>query len=387
MKVLLIAENWPPRDGGIENYLTHIAGLLPKQSVTVVTPAAHVSEKEHGSGIREVIRTRFFWPLIKPSWWPLWLKIKKLAEREHFDVVLCGKALMEGQIGYRLKKKLGIPYVVFTYAMEVETWRRQGHNRRKLLKVLAGAESVVYINEQTKKTLLELGVTTQQLVKIWPGVDDRFFAGVPEQEVTRVLQRYNLTQPYVFTMCRLISRKGVDVLIEGFAKLDQMKFRSYQLVIGGDGPERQHLAEVAERNFVNTSVRFIGRVPDEDLPALYKGASVFALTPREDGSDIEGFGIVYMEAAASGTPAVGTLTGGVPEAVLGEQTGVLVSPDSPAAVADALARLLGDGELRRKLGEAARQRAWNEFRWSKRILLVKGVLDAILAKHVLARKL
>ena len=134
MKALLLAENWPPRVGGIENYLTNIARHLGEESVEAVTPD----------------KRRFFWPIIKPAWLPLFLGFYRKAKRGEFEVVLCGKALFEGLIGYYLKKRLGIPYVVFTYAMEIEVWASDPRDRKKLEKVLKAADRVVYINEITK---------------------------------------------------------------------------------------------------------------------------------------------------------------------------------------------------------------------------------------------
>lgn len=387
MKALLLAENWPPRTGGIENYLTHIATLLPKGSVTVVAPIAEdkvgTGNEEGNSGIKEVIRKRFFWPFLKPAWLPLWLFIKKLAAAEKFDVILCGKALFEGLVAYRLKKLFDIPYIVFTYAMEIEVWARETKTKKKLIQVLLAADRVVYINEETKKTLLQLGVLERQLVKVWPGVDDGYFNEQNNEDVARVIATYNLKQPYIFAFGRLVPRKGFDVLIDAFAKLDQMKFPHLQLVIAGDGPERKNLEGAAKRNFLDASVKFLGFVPQEDVVALYSGAKIFALTPRVDASDIEGFGIVYMEAAACGVPAIGTRIGGVPEAIEHNVSGLVVAPDSSKDVADALALLLSDEQLRSKLGAAARKRAWDDFRWSKRILLVKGMIDAILAERFL----
>ncbi len=378
MKLLLITENWPPRVGGIENYLTNIAMHLPKGSVRVIAPK--LSEAENLLPITDyrllITRFRFFYPLIRPAWLPLYISLYRRAKKNPHNVSLCGKALFEGLIGYYLKKHLGIPYVVFTYAMEIEVWSGQRRTRRKLRRVLTAADRVVYINDITKKKLLELGVTERQLVKIWPGASDAAFGKPDTTTIDAVLAHYNIKRPYILSLGRLIPRKGFDVLIRAFAGLEQTKFADVTLVIAGDGPERDQLEAFAQQELIATSVKFLGHVPDQHRPALYAGAEVFALTPIPAASDTEGFGIVYLEAAAAGTPSIATAVGGASEAVVHNETGLVVEPNAQA-VHRALELMLSNRTERERLGQNARQRAYNEFRWSKRIVLVKGMIDAI----------
>lgn len=380
MHVFLLTENWPPRIGGIENYLTHIAGNLPTQSVTVVVPPwADTKIDGKDNGIRAVIARRWYWSFIKPAWLPLFIATYRQLRRENVDIVLCGKALCEGLIGYYLKKYLGIPYVVFTYAMEIETWAGKAKERRKLERVLQYADRIIYINEVTKQKLLALGARAEQLVKIWPGVDEQYFVKPVPVAQQAILTKYGLKKPYLLTVGRLIERKGIDVLIEAFVKLDQTKFSELQLVIVGEGPEKDKLVRLATQHFMQTSVRFLGHVSVYDLPSLYAGAEIFLLTPRPIVKDEEGFGIVYLEAAAAGTPAIATNSGGAREAVQHQITGLIVRPNDVTGVREAIVQLLNQPHQRDKLAQAARTRAWEQFRWAKRILLVKGVIDAVVA--------
>lgn len=383
MKLLLLAENWPPRRGGIENYLTHIVSFLPKESVTVVVPQGNAPEEiPIGAGIQAVIRKRFFWPIIKPSWLPLFFFIKGLLKKNNVDIIFCGKTLFEGLLAYHIKKSLNTPYVVFTYAMEIEVWAKT--QSKKLQRVLQLADRVVYINEETKKTLLELGVSEKQLVKIWPGVSEFWFEDISAEKQTATLNAYGITKPYVLTGARLIARKGIDIVIEAFAGLDTATRSAHQLVIFGEGPEEKHLKELAAKQ-PGIEITFLGHVPTHDLPALYKNAAVFVLPPRVVKEDREGFGIVYLEAGAAGIPVIGTLTGGVPEAVIHNQTGILVQPDNSKAVQEAMETILTNPSRGKELGLAGKTRAWDEFRWSKRILLVKGMIDAIQAEQILLK--
>jgi len=363
VKLLLLAENWAPRIGGIETYLSGLATALRDQGVAV--------------DVVEPSRRRFFWPVLKPAWLPLFVWLYRRAKREKYDVILCGKALFEGQVGYYLKKYLGIPYIVFTYAMEIEVWLATPKHERALKRVLSSADRVGYINEVTKQALLAAGVKPEQLMKLAPALPNETLRQVPAESALRIRHKYDLAEKYILSVGRLIPRKGFDALLAAFALLDQTQFTDVQLVIVGDGPEYEQLDALAAREMVENSVHFITDASDEDLAALYAGAAVFALTPRELPNDYEGFGIVYLEAAARGVPAIGTRTGGVPEAVLHEETGLLVPPDDPMAVRDVLERLLSDRALRERLGTRARERVEQEFLWEQRAKMLHNVLAEV----------
>lgn len=380
MKILFIAENWPPRVGGIENYLTGLAGELAKQhEVVALAPSVGQSDPRIESGVTDgltTIRKRFFWPIIKPAWLPLYLFIHRLAAREQFDVVLCGKGLFEGLIGYYLKKRLGIPYVVFTYYMEISEWQKKPSTLRKLKRVLDAADRVVVITEVVREKIETLGVVNKNIIKIYPAVDEGFVAALEKKLASdSVLVKYGIEKPYILSVGRLIERKGFDDLIRAFAKLDQTKFGDIDLVIVGDGPERERLEKLAEREYVRPL--FLSNVPNEDLPALYVEAQLFALTPKEIGGDAEGFGIVYLEAGAASLPILGTKTGGVPEAITDGTTGLLVPPEDVDAIHIALVKLLTNTDLRTRMGKAGRQRVYSEARWSGRAKELYKYLEAI----------
>ncbi len=363
MKLLFIAENWPPRIGGIETYLRNLVGGLREQSITVLAPPATTGSPALYENDITVIRSRFFWPIVKPAWLPLFWYVQRLVRKEQIEVVLCGKALFEGLIGYTLKKALDIPYVVFTYAMEIETWASSPRTNKKLLRVLQSADRVVYINDVTKSKLQVLGVPDTQLMQIQPGVTKRFFEARRDEAV---LQKYGIDHPYILTVARLIERKGVDDLITAFASLEAAVRDRLQFVIAGDGPEREALEDFARRLLGDQAGRrvvFAGHVPDDHLPALYASATLFALTPKPVGLDIEGFGIVYLEAAAAGVPSLATTTGGAAEAVVHNQTGIVVEPGDSKAIREALMRLLSDQALLKVLGHQAKDRAAREFSW------------------------
>ncbi len=364
MYIWLIAENWPPRVGGIENYLTGIASHIQEGSITVFAPSETADSKEDES---YVIRKRFSWKPLWPAWLPLFLSLKKLALTKKPDVIICGKALVEGRIANLLKKSLGIPYVVCTYGMEIATWSTAGRVRQQLETVLQNADAVLYINEKTKQELLGLGVSENNLVALYPGIDTQKLSVMSDSDA--VLKKYNITKPYVLSVARLVERKGIDDLIHAFTNLAQT---DTQLVIAGDGPERTSLEKIAGDNIV-----FLGKVSDEELHALYANATIFALTPKELPGDYEGFGIVYIEAAFFGVPVIGTRTGGVPEAIQENVTGLIAEPGNIPSIQDALHKLLKDPTIAKQYGQAGKERVIKEFTWNTGIVKLNSLLERI----------
>ncbi len=380
MQIWLIAENWPPRIGGIENYLTNIVKHLNKDSVRVFIPT--------------------FTRILKPSWLLFFAYIVCVALRKKPDVILCGKALVEGRIALLLKNMFGIPYIVCTYGMEIATWERHSRTKKHLVTVLQHAHHVLYINDKTKEALLRLGAHEEKMSALYPCIDTDALVKMSDPE--RVLQKYSIQQPYIITVARLVQRKGVDDLIEAFGLLRNDFLPSYEgrrggvsdaqptpsasplskgeklpysLVVVGDGPEKEHLEQRAKS--LSVPVRFTGAINDTDLHALYSRATLFALTPKELIGDYEGFGIVYLEAAFFTLPIVGTHTGGVVEAVEDTKTGILVPQSDVAAIAHALQTLLDNKALAHEYGQAGKKRVLQNFQWKKAIKKLEEILKNV----------
>ena len=371
-KILLIAENWPPRIDGIENYLYGLTAELAKSfKIAVVAPVDKNAHETSGSISVPVLRHRFFNGLVRPKWIGLYRRIQKLIREEDISMVFCGKALFEGQAALRLKRQLGVDYVVFTYAMEIEQWQKSFRNRVKLKKVLREASKVAYINNQTRNLLKDLGVREDQLIEVLPGVAERFLKPVAEEVALGTVRHYGIKQPYIACVCRLVARKGVDDLIEAFVSIDQVKHGDWQLVIIGSGPEEETLRKLARLRFADKNIKFLNSVPDRHLPALYTASEIFALTPKEIKGDSEGFGMVYTEASACGKPILGTRTGGIPQAVRDQETGILVRPNSSEDILKGLEELISDPQKRMSMGQKGQEIARTEWTWEKRCARLK----------------
>lgn len=237
-------------------------------------------------------------------------------------------------------------------------------------RIYGRAAAVVAVSRFTADLLKEFGVPAERIRVILPGADlSRFRLSPEEREAARRAVRERLgigpSAPVLLTVGRLVRRKGHDTVLRALPRvLERLPDCVY--LVAGDGPERGRLEALSRRLGLAGHVRFLGRVSDDDLPGLYAASDLFCMVSRNlGGRDVEGFGIVYIEAAACGLPSVAGDEGGPAEAVLHGETGLLVPARSPSAVADAALSLLSDPARRRALGEAARRRALTHFSWDR----------------------
>jgi phosphatidylinositol alpha-1,6-mannosyltransferase len=277
-------------------------------------------------------------------------------------LVVLDPALPLGLVGSRL----GLPYAVLLHGAEVTVPGRLPVSRQLLASVLAPARLVVafggYPAEEARRAL---GRRMPPVVVVPPGVDVERFRPLSDAERLDVRVRLGLPVEgrLVVSVSRLVPRKGMDVLIKAVGRL-RPAMADLHLAIGGQGRDRARLDRLIDREGLSSSVTMLGRVTDEDLAGLDGAADVWAMLCRDRwlGLEQEGFGIVFLEAAAAGVPQVAGRSGGAHEAVVHGVTGLVVDdPADTEAVAAALRSLLEDADLRRRLGSAARTRVETDF--------------------------
>jgi phosphatidylinositol alpha-1,6-mannosyltransferase len=402
---LLVTNDFPPKVGGIQSYLWELWRRLPPDEVTVLTtPYPGAAEFDRAQPFR-VVRDRNKVLLPTPG---LAGRIDALAREIGAGVIFLDPALPLGALGPRLRSA---PYVAVLHGAEVTVPGRLPGSRAALRRVLDGAAGILAAGSYPAEEAARAAGRRLPGLVIPPGVDvDRFRPAGDSAVRAATRKRFDLpeTAPVVLGVSRLVPRKGFDVLIDAMARLDRRRFPAaseapgatgrggdastavntprarpvapgagsgpgvsspagagepVHLALAGSGRDRERLARRATRAGLEDRFHLLGRVLDEDLAAIYGAADVFAMCCRErwGGLEAEGFGIVFLEAAASGLPAVAGRSGGASEAVEDGVTGFVVDPLDAGAVADALARLLADPALRRTMGAAARARAESAF--------------------------
>jgi phosphatidyl-myo-inositol dimannoside synthase len=356
MKHLLVTNDFPPKIGGIQSLLWEWWRRLPSDSFAVLTSPYAGAEEWDAAQPFHVERVRE--PVLLPH--PLMVRrVREMAKRVGADLIVLDPAVPLGLIGPSLR----MPYSVVLHGAEVTVPGRLPVSKQALGWVLRGATSIIAAGGYPAAEAEHAAGRRLPITIVPPGVDTERFH--PLNEAERAAARAHLGLPIeadiVLGLSRLVPRKGFDTAIRAMAQVSD-EFPTALLAIAGSGRDRQRLEMLARE--LGAPVRFLGRVPNDDLPSLYGCVDVFAMLCRNRwaGLEQEGFGIVFVEAAAAGVAQIAGRSGGAHEAVAHDETGLIVDdPTDVGAVAESLRRLLGDAALRNRLGGAARQRAIEQF--------------------------
>ncbi|HMG26812.1 MAG TPA: glycosyltransferase family 4 protein [Acidimicrobiia bacterium] len=375
MTSLLVTNDFPPKMGGIQSYLYELWRRLPSAETHVLTTSFAGSSRWDAAQSFDVERARRRVLLPTPG---LRRRVDAIAGERGADVVFLDPMLPLGVVGPRLR---AAPYVVIAHGAEVNVPGRLPGGRVLARRVLRSAAGLVAAGEYPARVAAGIAGVALPTLVVPPGVDADRFRPLGTAERSAARNRFGLApdRPLVLGLSRLVPRKGFDVLIDAVAGLD----REVQLAIGGAGRDARRLQRRAAARGITGRCTFLGRVSDPDLPALYGCADVFAMLCRERwaGLEAEGFGIVFVEAAACGVPSVAGRSGGSHEAVVDGETGFVVDPHDLPAVRAALQRLLSDDGLRTRLGRAARARAVEELTYDRQVArllpVTRGDLDAL----------
>jgi phosphatidylinositol alpha-1,6-mannosyltransferase len=356
LKHLLVTNDFPPKVGGIQSYLWELWRRLPPDDVTVLTTAHPDAAAFDADQPFRVVRSSRRVLLPTPG---LTRRVDQLAREVSAEVVLLDPVVPVGVIGPRLER----PFGVVVHGAEVTIPGRLPVVRAQMAKVLRGAQLVVAAGGYPAREAERAARGSLPTVVVPPGVDVARFEPLDDTDRATARRHFDVddTDEVVVSVSRLVPRKGMDVLIEAAARLAPRHPR-LRVLIAGSGRDERRLRRSIERT--GAPARLVGRVSDAELPAFYGCADVFAMLCRNRwvGLEQEGFGIVFLEAAAAGVAQIAGRSGGSHEAVDQGVSGLVVDdPRSVSAAAQALGRLLDDAPTRAAMGRAARVRAVERF--------------------------
>ncbi|MBB1255728.1 glycosyltransferase family 4 protein [Streptomyces alkaliterrae] len=365
-KTLIVTNDFPPRPGGIQAFLHSMALRLDPEKVVVYASTWKRSAEGVAATARfdaeqpfTVVRDRTTMLLPTPR---VTRRAVELLREHGCGSVWFGAAAPLGLMAPALRRAGARRLVATTHGHEAG-WAQLPASRRLLRRIGESTDTLTYLGEYTRSRIA--GALTDEaaarMTQLPPGVDEKTFH--PGSGGDAVRERLGLSdRPVVVCVSRLVPRKGQDTLIEAMPRILAEVPDAVLLIVGG-GPYERDLRALAGRTGVADSVRFTGAVPWEELPAHYGAGDVFAMPcrTRRRGLDVEGLGIVYLEASATGLPVVAGDSGGAPDAVLDGETGWVVRGGDPAEAAARITTLLKDPELRATMG--ARGREWVEERW------------------------
>jgi phosphatidyl-myo-inositol dimannoside synthase len=360
---LLVTNDFPPKLGGIQAYLWELWRRLDPESFVVLTARSHPDADafDYEQRTRGIRIERVGAPVLVPS--PQLVgRIRQLARRSGADLVVIDPAFPLGLVG----PHLGLPYAVVLHGAEVAVPGRLPVTRQLFRRVVRHSALTVaaggYPAGEMERALG--GDRVPPVACIPPGVDLDRFRPLGGTDRAAARSRFGLPDgPLVVSVSRLVPRKGMDVLIDAALRLrSRARFAELTVAIAGRGRDHDRLAgRIAE---YDAPVRLLGALSDDEVPQLVGAADVFAMLCRDRwaGLEREGFGIVFLEAAAAGVVQVAGRSGGADEAVVHGETGLVVDrPTDVGAVADAIGSLLADPTLANRMGAAARARAEASF--------------------------
>lgn len=369
-RTLLVSEIFWPVKGGSARWFDEVYRRYPPGKAGVLTvPSPDRPRNDRRRHLRVYRRWMRWRPRLKPLDFleiagTMGFHALRLVRRNRYGMIHCGRIFPEGFAGWFVNRVLGLPYVIYVHGEEVSRYLNYRIERR-ILPVLFGRAAAVIANSHNSAALARSGGADPDVVEvIHPGVDPEVFHD--RADGCRTRSRFGLGSARVLlTVGRLTRRKGQAQVIRCLPSL-RRDLGDVRYLMIGTGEDRHMLEQLAAEQGVQDSVVFGGRADDEQLPDVYAACDLFVMptVPLSDG-DLEGFGMVYLEAGASGKAVIGGRCGGVAESIVDGRTGLLVDAARHDELAGAITRLLRDPDEARRLGQAGRERAISQFGWDE----------------------
>jgi phosphatidyl-myo-inositol dimannoside synthase len=370
-RILIVTNDFPPRQGGIQSFVHELALRLPVGEVIVYASNYPGAPQFDAQQPFPVIRHRSGLLLPTPG---ARRRIVALARDQHVTSVWFGAAAPLALLAPALRRA-GVHTLVATTHGHEAGWARLPLARQALRRIGTACDVVTYLGEYTRSRLAGALGRHARLVQLTPGVDvETFHGGIDGSDVR---ERYGLAgRPVIVCVSRLVRRKGQDTLIRALPAI-QTEVPGTALLLVGSGPLLNSLRAQAERSGVAADVVFAGAVAPAELPAHFAAGDVFAMPcrTRRLGLDVEGLGIVYLEASALGLPVIAGDSGGAPDAVLDGQTGFVVPGRDVARLVARSVQLLQNTELRARLGTAGQRWVQQRWRWDLKAAQLLELLD------------
>ena len=368
-KVLLVTNDLGPRAGGIETFVLGLIEGLPKDSLIIYT-SSQKGDKAFDAQLLEkfgavVIRDRAKMLLPTPR---ITRKAVKILKQQQIKNVWFGAAAPLALMAGKLRSAGASNIVALTHGHEV-WWAKIPILKSLLKKIIKDVDHLGYLGDFTKGEIAKISNQPQKFLQIAPGIDTEHFA--PKSARGDLIEKYRLDgRRVIVSVGRLVHRKGQDELVKAMPKILE-QFPDAILLFVGEGPIKQMLFNSAKQLGVLPKVVFAGRVSHHDLPDYICLGEIFAMPVRSrfSGLEVEGLGIVYLEASACGLPVIVGNSGGAVDAVLDKKTGLLVDGTKSDQIADAICELLANPERAKQMGAAGRDwviNNWQLSRWSEK---------------------
>lgn len=369
MKILLPTLEYYPQIGGISSYISNQIRDWPHvdDSYVVCAPTQCESEKAPF----KVANTYYFKKkpsIIKPSYLGLFWYLLKIVKKENIDQIHIHHVLPLGMAALLLKKFFKKEYVVFLHGMDFYLCFKSHRKTKQLRKILQGATRIIVNSNYLKEEVVKFFTASQDKIKIVHPCPSFKETRLDQDVLESIAERINPEKrPLLLTSARLSKRKGHDMVIKSLP-LIKKRIPNILYVICGQGEEKNNLKALVHRLHLHKNVLFINFVTQEKLPYLYKIANIFIMPCRQVGDyDIEGFGIVYLEANLVGVPVIGGRSGGVADAIEHNKSGLLVNPLSKNEIVNSVIKLIRHKDYARQMSEYGYKRVVKNFNWPQQL--------------------
>ena len=363
--ILVITNDFGPRTGGIETFVIGLLERIVDCKVFVFTSSQGDTSEYDQEWLKifgvQVIRDRS--KILLPSW-RVAKRAKEIAQAQNIDVIVFGAAAPLALMAPQLRKAGVKKIIALTHGHEV-WWARVFPFNMAMKRIGNSVDNLTYLGEFTRQTISQSlsQNSIDAMVKIAPGIDTSHFT--PQADATHRRSELGLDgKKIIISVGRLVHRKGQDKLIQALPIILR-DIPNAHLLLVGEGPYRAHLEKSVEKLSLEESVTFVGRIFYDDLPSYLSASDVFAMPSRSRffGLEVEGLGIVYLEASACAIPVVAGLSGGAPDAVQEGITGLCVDGTNINHIAEAVIHICSDSKRATKMGMAGRNWVIEQWRW------------------------
>ena len=368
-KTLLISEIFPPIHGGSGRWFWELYSRLPREQYIIAagaTPEAESFDKTHDLNVERL-------DLSSPSWgiksatglrfyWRIFWQLKRKIKQNNITSIHCGRCLPEGVMGYLLSLFTGIPYICYVHGEDVETASTSRELTWLVKKVLGRATKLICNSKNTANIIKNTWQTTpEKVVVLNPGCDTTRFVPAEENKAIKEKLGWN-DKKVILTVGRLQKRKGHDMMISALPEiLKQHPDVLYAII--GNGEEKQTLQALATKLNIEKNVKFHAEITDEEMIQCYQQCDLFILPNRTEGNDIEGFGMVLVEAQACGKPVIAGDSGGTAETMLIGKTGYIIDCTKPDIISEKINTMLAESKMLTNLGHCGRTHVVENLDW------------------------
>ena len=362
-KILLVTNDLGPRAGGIESFVLGLLERVEKNSVVILSS----TQKNHTEFDRNLFdkygaivirdRSKILLPTPRVS-----NKAKKILAEYQATTIWFGAAAPLALMASKLRKAGAKNIVALTHGHEV-WWAKLPIFRSAIAKIAREVDFLTYLGDFTRNSMLPAISDKSKLVKIAPGIDIEHFS--PSEVDLTLIEKYRLeNRRVIVSVGRLVHRKGQDKLIEALPAILK-RYPNTVLLLVGEGPIKSMLEKLIRHHGLENNVIFTGRIQFNDLPKYIQLGEIFAMPSRDRffGLEVEGLGIVYLEASACGVPVIVGRSGGAPDAVIENQTGLIVDGTNSNEISDAVCKLLADPKLAKQMGQNGRNWVIDNWQW------------------------